>query len=243
MPIPRIFQAISLKVNETLTLPLDAAHYLGSVRRTREGDRIIIFNGEGGEHKAEVLAIKKEKFTVKIESYQEVSNESPLNLHLAQGVARGEKMDLIIQKAVELGVKSITPVFTERSNVKLEADKRSKRQQHWQMVAISACEQSGRVFVPQVALPLSLNEWLKTFEGKGLTLSPYAQTKISDLKLSQEIPLTLLVGPEGGLSEAEINQAEQKNFLPLSLGPRILRTETAPLAAIAALQVQFGDLG
>lgn len=152
-------------------------------------------------------------------------------------------MDLIIQKAVELGVKKIMPLFTERSNVKLDAEKRSKRQQHWQAVAVSACEQSGRNFVPQVLAPLSLAEWLKNFEGVGFTLSPYSENKISDLQLSSSSKITLLIGPEGGLSEAEVKMAELKNFLPLKLGPRILRTETAPLAAIAALQTLFGDLG
>lgn len=243
MPTPRIFQELALREGETLTLSLNAAHYLGNVRRMHEGDRVIVFNGEGGEYLAQVLQLKKEKLTIKLMSYQEVTNESSLHLELAQGIARGEKMDLIIQKAVELGVKKIIPLFTERSNVKLEADKRQKRRQHWQAVAISACEQSGRAWIPEVLMPQTLDTWLKAFQGQGLTLSPYSMNRLAGLEIPANRTLTLLVGPEGGLSEAEIGLAGQKNFLPLNLGPRILRTETAPLAAIAALQTRFGDLG
>lgn len=243
MPTPRIFQALPLQVGETLTLSLDAAHYLGAVRRVREGDPIIIFNGEGGEHQAQVITIKKEKFTVCIGAYQEVKTESSLEIQLAQGVARGEKMDFIIQKAVELGIKKIIPLFTERSNVKLDADRGSKRQQHWQAVAISACEQSGRAFVPTVSLPLHFSTWLKGFQGLGLTLSPYSKNKSADLNLTSHSVVTLLIGPEGGLSETEVQMAEQQHFTSLNLGPRILRTETASLAAITALQTRFGDLG
>jgi len=243
MPIPRIFQNITLHEGETLSLTLDAAHYLGNVRRTHEGDLITIFNGRGGEYQAQVLTIKKDKFTIKIGSFQELTLESPLNIHLAQGIARGEKMDLIIQKAVELGVKKIIPLFTERSNVKLDAERRDKRQQHWQAVVVSACEQSGRNFIPEVAAPIDLQMWLRNFQGQGLTLSPYSNNKISDLKMVNDEIITLLVGPEGGLSEEEVKLTEKHHFLPLNLGPRILRTETAPLAAIAALQTRFGDLG
>jgi len=243
MPTPRIFEKIALREGETLTLSLNAAHYLGHVRRMHPGDRVILFNGEGGEYAAQVLELKKEKLTVLVESYQAVANESSLHLELAQGVARGEKMDLIIQKSVELGVKRIIPLFTERSNVKLDADKREKRRQHWQAVVISACEQSGRAWVPEVAMPLHLEEWLKTFRGRGLTLSPHVMNRLSTLELPADRKLTLLVGPEGGLSEAEIALTEQNGFQPLQLGPRILRTETAPLAALAALQGRFGDLG
>lgn len=243
MPTPRIYQPLPLHENETLTLSLSAAHYLGNVRRLHEGDPIIIFNGEGGEYHASVLVLKKEKLTVKIGAFYAVKNESPLWIELAQGIARGEKMDLIIQKAVELGIKRIIPLFTERSNVKLEPDKRIKRQQHWQAVAISACEQSGRTIIPEITPPFALGEWLKNFTGRGLTLSPRDTTRISDLKITSDEPLTLLVGPEGGLSEAEIALTQQKHFQALNLGPRILRTETAPLAALAALQARFGDLG
>lgn len=243
MPIPRLFQNIALRQGETLTLSLGAAHYLGQVRRVREGDSVIVFNGEGGEYTAKVLELKKEKLTILLLSYQAVNKESPLHLELAQGIARGEKMDLIIQKAVELGAQKIIPLFTERSNVKLDAEKSEKRRQHWQGVVVSACEQSGRAFVPEVVLPLSLREWLQGFQGRGLTLSPDGKDSISSLEISSHQAFTLLVGPEGGLSEAEINQAKQKNFQPLRLGPRILRTETAALTAIAALQARFGDLG
>jgi 16S rRNA (uracil1498-N3)-methyltransferase len=243
MPTPRLFQKIALHEGDTLTLTLDAAHYLGTVRRAHQGDALVIFNGEGGEYSAEILALKKDKLTIKINAFQAVNNESPLDIHLIQGIARGEKMDWIVQKAVELGVKKITPLFTERSTVKLEPDKRQKRQQHWQAIAISACEQSGRNYIPEILLPLSFTEWFKKFHGSGIILSPASKTKIADLTISPERGLTLLVGPEGGLSAQEIDQLLQKDFTSLNLGPRILRTETAPLAVIAALQARFGDLG
>lgn len=243
MSTPRLFQQISLHENITLTLSLDAAHYLGHVRRAKENDALIIFNGEGGEYHAKILSIKKNKFTVKILSHEAVNRESPLNLHLAQGVARGEKMDFIVQKAVELGIKKITPLLTERSTVKLDADKRIKKQQHWQAVAISACEQSGRNLVPEICLPLTLTQWLETFQGFGMMLSPYGDRQILDLSMPNEDSLTLLVGPEGGLSAEEVTQLQRKEFISLKLGPRILRTETAPLAVIAILQARFGDMG
>ncbi|HSW71750.1 MAG TPA: 16S rRNA (uracil(1498)-N(3))-methyltransferase [Gammaproteobacteria bacterium] len=242
MPLPRLFVNHALAEDKTLTLPVEAMHYLAHVRRLREGDGLLVFNGEGGEYQAEVLQLKKGMLSLKIKNYQAVSNESPLQLELAQGVARGEKMDLIIQKAVELGIKKIIPLFTERSTIKLTADKREKRREHWQAIAISACEQSGRAFVPPVVLPLSLADWLKGFQGQGFTLAPASTKHISSLTIPENRALTLLVGPEGGLSQAEVRLAEQKEFLPLNLGPRILRTETAALVAITALQTRFGDL-
>lgn len=242
MPIPRLFQNIALRQGETLSLSLSAAHYLGQVRRLRENDSVIVFNGQGGEYQARVQELKKDRLTVLLLSYRDILVESPLRIELAQGIARGEKMDLIIQKGVELGVQKIIPLFTERSNVKLDAEKSEKRRQHWQGVVVSACEQSGRAFVPQVTLPQSLPTWLKGFQGRGLTLSPNGMKTISSLEISGNLALTLLVGPEGGLTDAEITLAQEKNFEPLRLGPRILRTETAALTAIAALQARFGDL-
>ncbi len=243
MPTPRIFQKIPLQIDETITLTLESAHYLGNVRRTRENDDVIIFNGEGGEFLAKVLLIKKDKFTLKILSFRNINNESPLNIHLAQGIARGEKMDFIIQKSVELGIKKIMPVFTERSTVKLEHEKKIKRQEHWQSAAISACEQSGRNFIPEITVPIEFGAWIRNFSGKGIILSPYSTSKLSTLSFEQSEPITILVGPEGGLSEAEVNLALESDFTSINLGPRILRTETAPLAILAMLQSRFGDMG
>jgi 16S rRNA (uracil1498-N3)-methyltransferase len=241
MTVPRLFQKIPLGENKVINLSLSAAHYLGTVRRVRENDEIIIFNGEGGEYSAQVLEIKKEKFTIKILSYHDTSRESPFEIHLAQGIARGEKMDFIIQKAVELGVKKIIPLFTERSSVKLDQERRIKKQEHWQATAISACEQSGRNKVPEIELPINYTEWVKGFSGCGIILHPDSQNKISGMKFSQQEPLTILIGPEGGLNSEEIDIASNK-FISINLGPRILRTETAPLAVIAILQAKFGDI-
>lgn len=242
MSIPRLFQKIPLSENKIITLSLNAAHYLGNVRRAKKGDKIIIFNGEGGEYSAQVLEIKKEKFTIKVLSYQDINKESSFSIHLAQGIARGEKMDLIIQKAVELGVKKITPLFTERSSVKLARERLIKKREHWQAIAIGACEQSGRNFVPEIAPPNEFNGWIRNFSGEGIILSPKSQNKISNLKIPDSKTLTILVGPEGGLDHEEIELAKENKFISINLGPRILRTETASLAVIAILQSHYGDM-
>ena len=152
-------------------------------------------------------------------------------------------MDKKIQKAVELGVKTIIPVFTERCNVKLDAERSEKRLQHWQSVIISACEQSGRNRIPYIAAPQSLDNWLPTITADiCLSLSPHVVTPLKNMNISSSSRVVLLIGPEGGLSDREMSQAERYHFQPLRLGPRVLRTETAALAAIAALQARFGDM-
>jgi len=242
MPTLRLFQNMALREKDEFELTLDAAHYLGQVRRAHEGDSVILFNGQGGEYQAEISQMKKNHVRVRVGAFQNVERESPLNLELAQGIARGEKMDLIVQKAVELGVKKIIPLLTERSNVKLDEEKKLKRQQHWQQVAISACEQCGRNRVPEISTPLILEEWLPQFDGFGVLLSPEGQSSAAELKLSRELPTTLLIGPEGGFSDKERSLIHNNRFSSLRLGSRILRTETASLATISLLQGLYGDL-
>jgi 16S rRNA (uracil1498-N3)-methyltransferase len=224
-----------------LHLDEQASHHVARVLRARIDDELTLFNGQGGgEYKAIIKAMDKKKVEVEITEYIDRDAESPLDIHLAQGIARGEKMDFIIQKAVELGVKTFIPLITERCNVKLSNEREEKRLQHWQAVAISACEQSGRNQLPIILAPQLLHDWLAAENsGLRLVLSPHVEDKLPVQNLQQKV--VLLIGPEGGLSQQEINLAIKQGFLPWNLGPRILRTETAPLAAMSVLQYCFGD--
>lgn len=243
MALARIFQAVPLKSDTHLSLDSAASHHLSRVLRVKLGDELIIFNGEGGEYLANIIAIDKKSVTVDIKKFISRDLESSLELYLAQGISRGEKMDYTIQKAVELGVTKIFPLMTERCNVKLDDERREKRLTHWSSIVISACEQSGRNRIPEVFLPQTLLHFLdnNTADIK-LTLAPDCETKLTQIPIPKTAKVILLIGPEGGLSENEIKQSMQKGFLPLNLGPRILRTETAALAAITALQCYAGDM-
>lgn len=244
MSISRIYQAVPLNVNAHVELQEQASHHLARVLRAEVGDVVTIFNGEGGEYESVITVVGKKKITVLVKSYLARTAESPLQLYLAQGISRGEKMDFTIQKAVELGVSGIIPLFTERCSVKLDEDKRQKRLAHWQAVIVSACEQSGRNTLPTLAAPMTLQQWLSSQTIKqGLVLAPSGQHKLQQITLQKALPVSLLIGPEGGLSDQEIQQVCRQGFLSLSLGPRILRTETAGLAALAAIQSIYGDLG
>lgn len=238
----RIYYNAILIPESNIFLSSTASHHVTAVLRMRVGDSLIVFNGIDGEYLAEITEIKKNKVTVYIKQFQAIERESPLQIHLAQGIARGEKMDFIIQKATELGVAKITPLFTEFSNVKLPADRLAKKIEHWRAVAISACEQSGRNQIPEIAEPQKLTTWLpQAQEGLKIILNPEAGKNTKDL--SRTTAATLLIGPEGGLNEQEVAAAQQNNFIPVKLGPRILRTETAGLAMIAILQALWGDIG
>lgn len=238
----RIFQPCPLTAKNVIQLNEAASHHLTRVLRANMGDEIIIFNGEGGEYTATITQIEKKFVSVAIKEYSARSAESPLHICLAQGISRGEKMDYTIQKAVELGVKEIVPLFTERCNVKLDAERSVKRLQHWQAIAISACEQSGRNIIPQIYAPHTLSALTKFANYQGVILAPDAIHSLNGLALEKNCKIILLVGPEGGLSAQEIEQMRQQGYTSLQLGPRILRTETAALVAISALQYVAGDL-
>jgi 16S rRNA (uracil1498-N3)-methyltransferase len=213
------------------------------VLRLSVGEELLLFDGTGGEYPARIVEQDKQGLWVICGERREKSCESPLQLTLAQGVSKGERMDYTIQKAVELGISRIVPVNTERSVVNLKGERLQKRMEHWRGVIISACEQCGRNTLPEL-LPLSsLDNWLQQpFEGRGLLLDHRATTGISALDL-QGNACTLLIGPEGGLSEREQRAAVAAGYLGLRLGPRVLRTETAALTALAAIQSRWGDLG
>ncbi len=242
MTIPRIFVPTKLQINQKIELDPTASHHLLQVLRLQPQNQLLVFNNAGGEFKARLIAINKHQAVVILEEFITDDKESPLSIHLGQGISRGEKMDFTIQKAVELGANIITPLFTTYCNVKLDAERLGKRIHHWQGVAISATEQSGRCYVPQIMPAQNLLKWasIPVLEELRLVFAPNAKNKLSDLKEKPK-KITILVGPEGGLSEEEISSAKQNNFLPVTLGPRILRTETAALAAISILQSMWGD--
>ncbi len=243
MSISRIYQAISLELHQTIKLDEKASHHLARVLRASTGDSFTLFNGQGGEFAAIITHIDKKCVHAEVIAFAPREAESPVNICLAQGIARGEKMDFIVQKAVELGVTNITPLMTERCNVRLDQEREEKRLQHWQAVVVSACEQSGRNRIPVVLAPVAYSEWLAGVKADlCFVLSPHVENRLDEYQLAPQASVVLLIGPEGGLSEQEVAAAVQAGFLPLNLGPRVLRTETAAIAAIAALQTRYGDI-
>jgi 16S rRNA (uracil1498-N3)-methyltransferase len=242
MSSPRFFSDVPLTSNSSITLPATAANHAIKVLRLQVGDALRLFNGDGHDYSAEIETIRKNEVIVKTGQAIAVSNESRLKITLAQGISAGDRMDFTIQKSVELGIHAIQPISCQRSVVKLSGDRADKRREHWQNVAISACEQSGRAFLPEVGQATSLAKWLSSAPpfATRITLDPLASTRLQDLPLPQG-PICLLIGPEGGLTSEEIAMAASQGFTGVQLGPRILRTETAALAALAAINTVWGD--
>lgn len=239
---PRIYLNQSLAVDTNIQLSDEAFGHVVRVLRLNQGDAITLFDGSGYDFQAQLTEVSKKKAFAQITSKQAITNESPLDIHLGQGISRGDRMDFTLQKSVELGVNSITPLFTERCGVKLNGERLAKKVEQWQKIVISACEQSGRSTVPEVKTPLLLNDWLNE-ESKALKLNLHPRAEHSIMTLPVETnQVRLLIGPEGGLSDEEINSAQAAKFTDVLLGPRVLRTETAALTAITALQCRFGDL-
>ena len=243
MRVPRIYQPQPLAVNQQLNLDEDGAAHIGKVLRMGSGEQISLFNGDGNDYLAEIVDAGKKSVTVKVLSCEANPSESPLNLHLGQVISRGDRMEFTIQKSVELGVNTITPLFSDRCGVKLNGERLEKKIQQWQKIVISACEQSGRSQVPIVRPAMELQQWCsEPTSALKLNLHPRAAHGINGLDLSHT-RVRLLIGPEGGLSAEEIAMTETYQFTDVLLGPRVLRTETASLTAITALQLRFGDLG
>lgn len=239
----RIHVDLPLATGANVDLPGQAAEHLVRVLRLEAGSPVTLFNGDGFDYPAVLCAVGKRNVTATVQAQLPLANESPLHLTLAQGIARGEKMDLIVQKATELGVTRIVPLQTERAEVKLDVARAEKRLQHWRAVAASASEQSGRARVPEILPASRLSEWLESLpEDAGLRLAmlPEAACSVRDLRFAAPRGV-LVVGPEGGLGERDIAALMARGFSGLNLGPRILRTETAGLAALAALQAIHGD--
>ncbi len=242
MRIPRLFIDMPLASGETVLLPRDKAHYISNVLRMRAADPIKLFNNLGYEYEARVVDITKKAAQIKVLKSIQIDNESPLKITLCLAIARGQHMDFSIQKAVELGVYNIVPVISEFSNVKLEDSRVQNKLTHWQNIIISAAEQCGRNRLTQLQKPLPFTEWLQLDTSmKRLILHPASQQSLSDIGL-QENELSLIIGPEGGFSDHELKSSEEKGCIPISMGPRILRTETAVVAAVSNAQQLWGDL-
>ncbi|HVJ96794.1 MAG TPA: 16S rRNA (uracil(1498)-N(3))-methyltransferase [Acidimicrobiia bacterium] len=245
MRIPRIHLAGALNPGTSVQLPEQAGEHVARVLRLEVGHPLILFNGDGCEYDARIAAIAKRAVTVDVNERRVVSRESQLVLTLAQGVARGEKMDWILQKATELGVHRIVPLVTERTEVKLDEERAERRVAHWRDVIASACEQSGRTQLPDIEAPRKLAAWASSLPDDGAAryaLLPDGDTSLRDIDANVRAAI-LVVGPEGGFSDHDEAALRQSGFKGLRLGPRVLRTETAGLAAIAALQAVVGDMG
>lgn len=239
----RIFHPEPLTPGARIALTGTAARHVAQALRLRTGDALVLFDGRGGEYPATVETVQRREIMVRTGPFVDREAESPLVTHLAQGISRGERMDYTIRKAVELGVASIQPLFTDRCQVRLTGSRLENRLQHWRGVAIAACEQCGRNRVPAVHAPRDLMAWLESpMEGAGLVLDPGAGDGLRRVT-RPDGPVTLLTGPEGGLDEKETAAALAHGLRGVHLGPRILRTETAGVAALAAIQGLWGDLG
>lgn len=245
MALTRLYVDDKLSPGAELRLDKDQARYLGRVLRLQAGDSVHVFNGDDGEFDASITSLAKAAATVQVGQPVASRAESPLRIHLVQGISRGDRMDFVVQKATELGVKRISPVFTDHGVVRLDDKRARKRHEHWRGVAASACEQSGRVRPPLIDVPVSLNSWFGASTKEAacdLILRPGAGTALASLE-SPVTKICLLIGPEGGFSDPEYDDAEVAGFRAVSLGPRVLRTETAALAAVAVAQSAWGDLG
>jgi 16S rRNA (uracil1498-N3)-methyltransferase len=242
MRLSRVHVEVPLGGRVELDLQGSAANHVARVLRLRVGDALILFDDAGGEHTATVVALARHTVRVSVGEYLTSDRESPLHITLAQGISRGERMDVVVQKATELGVKRIVPVLAARTVVRLNAAQGANRLRRWRAIAVAACEQCGRNRLPEVTAPMTLQQFLVSQlpDGLRLMLRPDGRLKVRDLPASPAV--TLLIGPEGGLSDAEQSAALAAQFQGLSLGPRILRTETAALAALAVIQQQLGDL-
>ncbi|KAF1686499.1 16S rRNA (uracil(1498)-N(3))-methyltransferase [Pseudoxanthomonas broegbernensis] len=244
MRLTRCHVDLALDAGAEVVLPERAAAHLTRVLRLRQGDACVLFNGDGRDYAARLLAADRRQVRAEVVSAREVDGESPLRIVLLQGIARGEKMDLILQKATELGVAGIVPASGERTEVKLDAERAQKRMAHWRSVVESACEQCGRARLPTLSPPAALDAAARGLDvdGPRLVLDPRGEHRLDALAAPAGNTVCVAIGPEGGWSPRDREVLHAAGFAGLRLGPRVLRTETAGLAAIAALQARFGDL-
>jgi 16S rRNA (uracil1498-N3)-methyltransferase len=243
MRIPRLYLDLPLSPNTTHSLPEQSFHYLCKVLRFKQGYVLKVFNGDGRQYNATLLTIEKRHALIHVTDAEALHNESPIKVTIGQCLSRGERMDYAIQKAVEAGVYAIQPLFSERCEVKLDEERADKRLQHWQHIAISAAEQSGRAYVPAILPPIKLEDWVENCKDLlKLTLHHHSHQPIRELMAPTDNAVSVLIGPEGGLSEEEVDFSINQGFKPVALGPRVLRTETAPIVALSAIQLLWGDI-
>jgi len=239
-PVPRLFQAEGLAPGAVISLSEGAFRHVLALRLER-GDAVVLFSGDGDEYDCELVDLGKRGAAAKVRERRTVDRESPLDVTLVQGICSADRMDLVIQKATELGVRRIQPVITSRTVIRLSSDRQERREQHWRAVAIAACEQCGRNEVPAIGSSLKLDEYIASApdaEAK-LVLSPLGEQRLGDLPHARSA--IIAIGPEGGLTSEERALFASRGFVGVRFGPRILRTETAPLAVIASLQALWGD--
>jgi 16S rRNA (uracil1498-N3)-methyltransferase len=241
MRTPRIFTQKTLSCGELVELEAQASHHLSKVLRMQAGAELILFNGQGGEFSATINTISKKSVTTVIGEQNPTNRQSSLAVHLGIAISKGDRMDWVMQKATELGAHSITPLYTERTELKLKGDREQKKFNHWQNIIISACEQCQLNIPPQLSSPTTLPNWLQSTQAdkKFVLHHRNNQSLNPDDKVNSA---AILIGPEGGLSESEIQLSEQHDFQSLRLGPRVLRTETAPLVALTLLHSIWGDI-
>ncbi|PAV26634.1 16S rRNA (uracil(1498)-N(3))-methyltransferase [Tamilnaduibacter salinus] len=241
MRVPRIYTDSPLTPGDDTLLDAPAAQHVGRALRMQPGQSLVLFNGDGYDYPAELVQVTKSTVTARPGTPVPGQAESPLQVHLGQVLSRGDRMDYAIQKSTELGVASITPLFSDRCEVRLKGDRAEKRQRHWQQVAISAAEQCGRARVPAIQPVTSLSDWFARNGSADLRLVLHHRAEHSLSEWGRPGTLALLIGPEGGLNEAEIETALAHNYHPAALGPRVMRTETAPVAALSVCQWLWGD--
>jgi len=238
----RVFIDTNLSLQQIVTIEDKTAHHLLHVLKLRDGYTVHAFDGCGGFYESKIIIRNKKEILLCPERHVSEDNESRLNLTLVQGISRGQKMDYTIQKAVELGVKTIIPLLSEFSNVKLDAERTQKRMAHWKKIIVSACEQSERNLLPEILPPSSLDDWVHADKNQTkIVLHPGSENTIAAVNLNTE-NISLICGPEGGLSEKELMICDQAGYQRISLGPRILRTETAAVAALVVCQSHCGDM-
>jgi len=238
--LARIYYDGQLVAGRQITLPANASNHVLQVLRLKPGQPLVLFNGDGHDYATRLIQRTGKDAVCEIQQANPVHRESPLNIHLAQALVRGERMDFVLQKATELGVHAITPITTERSQVHLPTDRLAKRLQHWQQIVIAACEQCGRTVIPQVFEPMDLAGFADRVTGVTIALCPGDFQPLDLAPVSTQV--SLLVGPEGGFSDGEISLFQYKEFFLATTGPRILRTETAACTGLAILQSSWGDM-
>jgi len=243
MRISRLFVEQELAEGTSVTLETDAAHYLRNVLRLKKGFQLTVFNGRGGEYSATAVEVHRKAVVLEIGAWRNVDLESPLNIELGLSVSRGERMDVAIQKAAELGVAVITPVITQHCVVKLTEERRLQRHKHWQSIVYRACEQCGRNIPPKLNVTMDLADWISTDLASSRIIFEPGKTDTLKTHPQPDADVAVLIGPEGGFSEQEVQDAEQAGFSALGFGPRVVRNETAAIASIAAMQVLWGDMG
>jgi len=242
----RFYHSKSININENIIMDDFAAHHALKVMRLKSNDQLILFNGDGSDYTGQVINISKRQVEVLIKSKKNIGNESNLRVILLQALTSSEKMDLIIQKTTELGISEIQPIICERSLVKIKKEKLEKKLLHWRQVSIAACEQCGRAEIPKIHEPENIIKYLERIlesdKDTKLILSPEASKSLDKIAPILDQGIKILIGPEGDFTKQELDLSIQKSFSPIKIGPRILRTETAPIAILSILQYKYGDI-